>query len=95
MAAAKELAIPLVHTMHTTARVKNLNLAEGESPEPMIRVQGETQVVQAADALIANDSYIKENKDVLVKIYQGWMKGSVEINESEISKQEGARILEK
>ena len=54
MAAAKELAIPLVHTMHTTARVKNLNLAEGESPEPMIRVQGETQVVQAADALIAN-----------------------------------------
>ena len=54
MAAAKELSIPLVHTMHTTARVKNLNLAEGESPEPMIRVQGETQVVQAADALIAN-----------------------------------------
>jgi len=54
MAAAKELAIPLVHTMHTTARVKNLNLAEGESPEPMIRVQGETQVVQAADALVAN-----------------------------------------
>jgi D-inositol-3-phosphate glycosyltransferase len=54
MTAAKELAIPLVHTMHTTARVKNLNLAEGETPEPMIRVQGETQVVQAADALIAN-----------------------------------------
>jgi len=43
-----------VHTMHTMARVKNLNLAEGESPEPMIRVQGETQVVAAAQALIAN-----------------------------------------
>jgi D-inositol-3-phosphate glycosyltransferase len=54
MQAAKELSIPLVHTMHTMARVKNLNLAEGESPEPMIRVQGETQVVAAADALIAN-----------------------------------------
>ena len=54
MAAAKELAIPLVHTMHTMARVKNMNLAEGESPEPMIRVQGETQVAEAADALIAN-----------------------------------------
>jgi D-inositol-3-phosphate glycosyltransferase len=40
--------------MHTMARVKNLNLAEGESPEPMIRVQGETQVVAAASALIAN-----------------------------------------
>lgn len=54
MPAAKELGTPLVHTMHTMARVKNLNLAEGESPEPMIRVQGETQVVAAATALIAN-----------------------------------------
>jgi D-inositol-3-phosphate glycosyltransferase len=54
MPVAKELNIPLVHTMHTMARVKNLNLAEGEMPEPMIRVQGETQVVAAADSLIAN-----------------------------------------
>jgi D-inositol-3-phosphate glycosyltransferase len=44
----------LVHTMHTMARVKNLNLAEGETPEPMIRVQGETQIVAAANALTAN-----------------------------------------
>jgi D-inositol-3-phosphate glycosyltransferase len=54
MPTAKELGIPLIHTMHTMARVKNLNLAEGETPEPMIRVQGETQVVAAANALIAN-----------------------------------------
>ena len=54
MAAAKEFKIPLVHTMHTMARVKNLALAEGESPEPMIRVQGESQIVEAANALIAN-----------------------------------------
>ena len=54
MPVAKDLNIPFVHTMHTMARVKNLNLAEGETPEPMIRVQGETQVVAAADALIAN-----------------------------------------
>ena len=54
MPVAAELGIPLVHTMHTMARVKNLNLAEGETPEPMIRVQGESQVVAAADALIAN-----------------------------------------
>ena len=54
MPVAKELNIPLVHTMHTMARVKNLNLAEGETPEPMIRVQGETQIVAAADALVAN-----------------------------------------
>jgi D-inositol-3-phosphate glycosyltransferase len=54
MPAAEKLGIPLVHTMHTMARVKNLNLAEGETPEPMIRVQGETQVVAAATGLIAN-----------------------------------------
>jgi D-inositol-3-phosphate glycosyltransferase len=54
MPAAKQLGIPLVHTMHTMARVKNLNLAEGETPEPMIRVQGETQVVAAAQSLVAN-----------------------------------------
>jgi D-inositol-3-phosphate glycosyltransferase len=51
---AKELKMQLVHTMHTMARVKNLNLAEGEIPEPMIRVQGETQIVAAANALTAN-----------------------------------------
>ena len=54
MPVAKELKLPLIHTMHTMARVKNLNLAEGETPEPMIRVQGETQIVAAASALTAN-----------------------------------------
>ena len=54
MPAAKEFSIPLVHTMHTMARVKNAALAEGENAEPMIRVQGESQIVEAADALIAN-----------------------------------------
>jgi D-inositol-3-phosphate glycosyltransferase len=54
MPVAKELKLPLIHTMHTMARVKNLNLAEGETPEPMIRVQGETQIVAAANALTAN-----------------------------------------
>jgi D-inositol-3-phosphate glycosyltransferase len=54
MPVANELKMQLVHTMHTMARVKNLNLAEGETPEPMIRVQGETQIVAAANALTAN-----------------------------------------
>lgn len=52
--ASKRLNIPLVHTMHTMAKVKNLNLAEGEDPEPELRVQGETEVVAASRALIAN-----------------------------------------
>jgi D-inositol-3-phosphate glycosyltransferase len=40
--------------MHTTAKVKNLNLAQGEKPEPQIRAIGEEQVVKVATGLIAN-----------------------------------------
>ena len=47
-------SIPLIHTMHTTAKVKNLNLAAGEKPEPHTRAIGEEQVVQVATGLIAN-----------------------------------------
>jgi D-inositol-3-phosphate glycosyltransferase len=46
--------VPLVHSMHTMAKVKNSLLAEGDTPEPQARVIGEEQVVAAADMLIAN-----------------------------------------
>jgi D-inositol-3-phosphate glycosyltransferase len=46
--------VPLVHSMHTMAKVKNAALAAGDNPEPMSRVIGEEQVVRAADMLIAN-----------------------------------------
>lgn len=46
--------VPLVHSMHTMAKVKNEALAEGDCPEPEARVIGEEQVVDAADMLIAN-----------------------------------------
>ncbi|HEV7195266.1 MAG TPA: D-inositol-3-phosphate glycosyltransferase [Pedococcus sp.] len=52
--AADRWQVPLVHTMHTMARVKNLHLAEGDTPEPSGREIGEVQVVEAADRLIAN-----------------------------------------
>jgi D-inositol-3-phosphate glycosyltransferase len=52
--AADRWQVPLVHTMHTMARVKNVHLAEGDSPEPPGREIGEQQVVDAADRLIAN-----------------------------------------
>lgn len=52
--AQERWGVPLVHTMHTMARVKNLNLADGDTPEPTIREIGEEQVVQAADRLVAN-----------------------------------------
>ena len=45
---------PLIHTMHTTAKVKNLNLADSEKPEPQTRAIGEEQVVKASTGLIAN-----------------------------------------
>jgi D-inositol-3-phosphate glycosyltransferase len=51
---SERLGIPLVHTMHTMAKVKNLSLAEGEKPEPQTRAIGEEQVVGASAALIAN-----------------------------------------
>jgi D-inositol-3-phosphate glycosyltransferase len=54
MIAAQSWGVPLVHTMHTMAKVKNQALAEGDSPEPSGRAVGEEQVVDAADALIAN-----------------------------------------
>ncbi len=46
--------VPLVHSMHTMAKVKNDALADGDTPEPAARVIGEEQVVEAADMLIAN-----------------------------------------
>jgi D-inositol-3-phosphate glycosyltransferase len=47
-------SVPLVHSMHTMAKVKNEALAEGDAPEPEGRVIGEEQVVEAADMLIAS-----------------------------------------
>ncbi|MFF8597268.1 D-inositol-3-phosphate glycosyltransferase [Streptomyces sp. NPDC015220] len=52
--AAAHWRVPLVHTMHTLARVKNACLAAGDTPEPERRVQGESRLVATADRLIAN-----------------------------------------
>ncbi len=46
--------VPLVHTMHTMAKVKNAALAADDTPEPMARLIGEEQVVASADMLVAN-----------------------------------------
>lgn len=52
--AKERWGVPLVHTAHTLAKVKNRMLAAGDSAEPMARVIGEEQVVAASDYLIAN-----------------------------------------
>ena len=46
--------LPLVHTMHTMAKVKNLLLESGEQPEPRRREEGEQRIVDGATRLIAN-----------------------------------------
>jgi len=46
--------VPLIHSAHTLAKVKNALLAEGDVPEPRSRVIGEEQVVAEADRLIAS-----------------------------------------
>jgi D-inositol-3-phosphate glycosyltransferase len=57
---------PLVHNMHTMAKVKNAALADGDAPEPSARAIGEAQVVEAADRLLANtDAEARE----LVELY--------------------------
>jgi D-inositol-3-phosphate glycosyltransferase len=58
--------VPLVHAMHTLAKVKNLSLAAGDTPEPAGRVIGEQQVVDVADRLIANTS---DEVDQLINLY--------------------------
>lgn len=52
--AAERWNVPLVHSMHTMARVKNQELAGGDRPEPQVRIIGEDQVVAASTRLIAN-----------------------------------------
>ncbi|MFH5227116.1 D-inositol-3-phosphate glycosyltransferase [Antrihabitans spumae] len=58
--------VPLVHTAHTLAAVKNAALAEGDTPEPAAREIGERQVVAEADRLIANTS---EEAKQLIETY--------------------------
>jgi len=52
---------PLVHSMHTLGKIKNLLLSEGDIPEPNLRIVGEQQLVDTADLLIANTA-IEQNE---------------------------------
>jgi D-inositol-3-phosphate glycosyltransferase len=52
--AANAWGVPLVHSMHTLARVKNAARARSDRDEPAARIRGEDEIVAAADLLIAN-----------------------------------------
>jgi D-inositol-3-phosphate glycosyltransferase len=64
--AKERWGVPLVHSMHTMAKVKNALLAEGDCPEPVMREIGEAQVVAAADKLLASTG---EEAAQLVELY--------------------------
>ncbi len=59
-------AVPLVHTAHTLAAVKNAALADGDAPEPPMRAVGEQQVVDEADRLIVNT---EDEADQLISMH--------------------------
>lgn len=56
--AARALAlrwdVPMVHSNHTLGKVKNRSLPPGDAEEPEVRIDGEMQVIHAADTLIAS-----------------------------------------
>ncbi len=64
--AADRWRVPLVHSMHTMARVKNLHVAADDALEPSGREIGEAQVVEAADRLVANTA---DEARELVELY--------------------------
>lgn len=66
LAAAHRWGVPMVQSMHTLARVKNMALAEGDIPEPDARVRGEDQLVRQSDQLIANTA---DEADQLISYY--------------------------
>ncbi|RKR88794.1 D-inositol-3-phosphate glycosyltransferase [Micromonospora pisi] len=63
--ARERWGVPLVHTAHTLAKVKNSRLAEGDRPEPKSRVIGEEQLVAEADRLVANTAV--EARDLIAR----------------------------
>jgi D-inositol-3-phosphate glycosyltransferase len=63
--AKERWGVPLVHTAHTLAKVKNAQLADGDRPEPLARVVGEDQVVAVADRLVANTQV--EARDLITR----------------------------
>ncbi len=66
LVARERLGIPLVHTMHTMGRVKNLSLAVGDRAEPSTRIVAESEIVRQADCLVANTA---QERDELIGLY--------------------------
>jgi NitT/TauT family transport system substrate-binding protein len=46
-----------------------------------------------ADVFVAKKKYVDDNREILQKLVEGWMKGAAEINSSNDAKQKAAKIL--
>ncbi len=66
LAVASRWAVPLVHTAHTLAKVKNGALADGDRPDPPHRIAGEQDVVDRSNLLIAST---EDERRHLVDLY--------------------------
>jgi D-inositol-3-phosphate glycosyltransferase len=64
--ASQVWGVPLVHSSHTLAKVKNALLATGDRPESLRRVAGEERLVAEAQRLVAN---AEAELDHLVQLY--------------------------
>jgi D-inositol-3-phosphate glycosyltransferase len=64
--ARERWGVPLVHTAHTLARVKNAALADGDAPESLARELGEQRIVDLADRLVVNTAV--EGRE-LIRLY--------------------------
>lgn len=64
--ASERWGVPLIHSSHTLAKVKNEALADGDTPEPRLRIIGEEQVIEASDRLIAATDV---ERDQLIGLY--------------------------
>lgn len=53
LTASDRWAVPLVHSSHTLAKVKNALRGPREAAEPAVRIRGEERIAAEADALIA------------------------------------------
>jgi D-inositol-3-phosphate glycosyltransferase len=64
--ASRRWDVPLVHSAHTLAKVKNLRRSAAEQPEPPVRVAGEEEIVADADQLVAAT---EREAEELVRLY--------------------------
>ena len=71
---ARAWDVPLVHSQHTLARVKDRYRAPREDPEPLGRIAGEEAIVRSANVLIASTDDEWENLACMYRAHHDRLK---------------------